>query len=163
MASTEIKKILLVEDNPKDVELILIALKTCNLANQVDVVQDGQEALDYLTRSGPYSERPDGYPVVVLLDLKLPKVNGLEVLERIRGIRSVENLPVVVLTSSRENPDVTQAYKLGANAYVVKPLEFEQFIAAVKTLGIFWAVFNEPREGESNCGSGIRCQVSGVT
>jgi DNA-binding response OmpR family regulator len=143
----EIKRILLVEDSPKDIELMLTALKECNLANEVDVAQDGQEALDYLNRMEPYNKRPDNNPAVVLLDLKLPKVDGLEVLRYIRANDRLKRIPVVILTSSREDQDVVRGYELGANAYVVKPLDFQQFVAAVKELGIFWAVINQPPPG----------------
>lgn len=145
--AAQLKRILLVEDSPKDIELTLNALAECNLANQVDVVQDGQEALDYLMRAGSFSERSNGNPVVMLLDLKLPKIDGFEVLAKVRADAALQKLPVVILTSSREESDVARGYDLGVNAYVVKPLDFEQFISSVKTLGIFWAVFNEPPVG----------------
>lgn len=144
MTTLQLKRILLVEDNPRDIELILIGLKDCNLANQVDVVQDGQEALDYLTHSGAYSARTNGNPAVVLLDLKLPKINGLEVLQRMRADDVLKRTPVVILTSSREEKDLLRGYGLGVNAYMVKPLDFEQFVTAIKTLGVFWGVINEP-------------------
>ena len=140
----EVKRILLVEDSPKDIELMLTALKECNLGNEVDVAQDGQEALDYLNRVSPYDKRPEGNPAVVLLDLKLPKVDGFEVLRRIRNDNRLKRIPVVILTSSFENRDVLASYELGVNAYVVKPLDFEQFFAAIKKLGVFWAVINQP-------------------
>jgi len=140
----EIKSILLVEDDPKDVELTLAALAQHNLANTVEVVRDGEEALDYLFRRGKFATRPDGNPVVVLLDLKMPKVNGLEVLHRIKTDEKLKTIPVVALTSSRESPDVRRCYDYGVNAYVVKPVGFPDFINAVKQLGIFWAVVNQP-------------------
>jgi len=140
----EIKSILLVEDDPKDVELTLAALAQHNLTNKVEVVRDGEEALDYLFRRGQFATRPDGNPVVVLLDLKMPKVNGLEVLHRIKTDEKLKTIPVVALTSSRESPDVRRCYDYGVNAYVVKPVGFPDFINAVKQLGIFWAVVNQP-------------------
>ena len=140
----EIRSILLVEDDPKDVELTLAALAQHNLANKVEVVRDGAEALDYLFRRGQFATRPDGNPVVVLLDLKMPKVNGLEVLHRIKTDEKLKTIPVVALTSSRESPDVRRCYDYGVNAYVVKPVGFPDFINAVKQLGIFWAVVNQP-------------------
>ncbi len=140
----EIKSILLAEDDPNDVELTLAALAEHNLANKVEVVRDGAEALDYLFRRGKFATRPDGNPVVVLLDLKMPKVNGLEVLHRIKTDEKLKTIPVVALTSSRESPDVRRCYDYGVNAYVVKPVGFPDFINAVKQLGIFWAVVNQP-------------------
>jgi len=143
----ELKMILLVEDSPNDVELTLKALASYNLANEVAVVRDGEEALDYLYRLGPYAERPNGNPAVILLDLKLPKVSGLEVLRQIRSDDHLKQIPVVVLTSSQEESDRTESYKIGVNAYVVKPIDFHLFVDAVKVLGFFWAVLNEPPEG----------------
>ncbi len=140
----EIKSILLAEDDPNDVELTLAALAEHNLANKVEVVRDGAEALDYLFRRGKFATRPDGNPVVVLLDLKMPKVNGLEVLHKIKTDEKLKTVPVVALTSSRESPDVKRCYDYGVNAYVVKPVGFPDFINAVKQLGIFWAVLNKP-------------------
>ena len=140
----EIKSILLAEDDPNDVELTLAALAKHNLANKVEVVRDGAEALDYLFRRGKFATRPDGNPVVVLLDLKMPKVNGLEVLHKIKTDEKLKTVPVVALTSSRESPDVKRCYDYGVNAYVVKPLGFPDFINAVKQLGIFWVVLNQP-------------------
>lgn len=142
-----LKPILLVEDNPKDLELTLIALGKSNLANEVIAVRDGVEAIDYLLRQGPYVGRPEGNPAVVLLDLKLPRVDGLQVLERIRSEPQLDRLPVVILTSSQEEQDVLKSYRLGVNAYVVKPVGFKEFIDAVQDLGIFWAVVNEPPPG----------------
>jgi CheY-like chemotaxis protein len=139
-----IKHILLAEDDPHDVELTLAALDEHNLANGVVVVNDGAEALDYLYRRGKFKARASGPPVVVLLDLKMPKVSGLEVLKIIKGDAILKATPVVVLTSSREEPDLIESYKYGVNAYVVKPVDFSEFIKAVKRLGIFWAAINEP-------------------
>lgn len=140
----ELKPILLVEDNPKDLELTLAALEQCQLANSVDVARDGEEALDYLYRRRQYVERSNGDPAVVLLDLKLPKIDGLEVLERIKGDPELRQTPVVMLTSSREERDLLKSYSLGVNAFVVKPVGFEQFFEAIRDLGMFWAVLNEP-------------------
>ena len=144
---SDIKRILLVEDDPKDVELTLTGLAEYNLANEVVGAHDGEEALDYLHRRGAYQNRSNGNPAVVLLDLKLPKINGFEVLEKIRADESLKLLPVVVLTSSHEERDLVASYKLGVNAYVVKPVDFHQFVNAVKELGVFWAVINEPPPG----------------
>ena len=143
----ELKRILLAEDNPKDVELTLTALDEHNLANEVVVVNDGAEALDYLYRRGKYAMRADNDPAVVLLDLKMPKVDGLEVLRTIKKDDNLKTIPLVILTSSREEKDLVESYKLGVNAYVVKPVNFQQFIEAVKELGAFWAVVNEPPPG----------------
>jgi len=143
----ELKRILLAEDNPKDVELTLTALDEHNLANVVVVVNDGAEALDYLYRRGKFSMRADNDPAVVLLDLKMPKVDGLEVLRTIKNDSNLKTIPLVILTSSREEKDLVESYKLGVNAYVVKPVNFQQFIEAVKELGAFWAVVNEPPPG----------------
>ena len=140
----EIKNILLAEDDPNDVELTLAALAEHNLANKVEVVRDGAEALDYLFRRGKFATRPDGNPAVVLLDLKMPKVTGLEVLHKIKTDEKLKSIPVVVLTSSRESPDVRGCYDYGVNAYVVKPVGFSDFINAVKQLGVFWAIVNQP-------------------
>jgi CheY-like chemotaxis protein len=139
-----IKNILLVEDDPRDVELTLSALQEHNLANKVLVVHDGAEALDYLYRRGKFTARPGGHPIVVLLDIKMPKVNGLEVLKTIKADENLKIIPVVVLSSSRETPDLVECYKHGVNAYVVKPVDFGEFMKAVKHLGIFWAAINEP-------------------
>ncbi|MGD0089373.1 MAG: response regulator [Planctomycetota bacterium] len=139
-----LRRILYADDNPKDVELTLEALSEHNLANQVVVVTDGAEALDYLCCQGKYKLRPPGNPAVVLLDIKMPKVDGLEVLRKIRSDEKLKTIPAVILTSSREEKDLIEGYKLGVNAYVVKPVNFADFVAAVKTLGIFWALFNEP-------------------
>lgn len=140
----DLKPILLVEDSPKDVELTLAALEQCQLANAVIVVRDGAEALDYLFSQGAYENRTTADPAVVLLDLKLPKVDGLEVLERIKQDAHLKGTPVVMLTSSREERDLVKSYSLGVNAFVVKPVGFEQFFEAIRDLGMFWAVLNEP-------------------
>ncbi|PXA86361.1 two-component system response regulator [Nostoc sp. 3335mG] len=140
----DLKPILLVEDSPKDVELTLAALEQCQLANAVIVVRDGAEALDYLFSRGTFANRETGDPAVVLLDLKLPKVDGLEVLEQIKKDAHLKGTPVVMLTSSREERDLVRSYSLGVNAFVVKPVGFEQFFEAIRDLGMFWAVLNEP-------------------
>ncbi len=145
-----LKSILLAEDNHMDVELTLEALGRHNLANDVEVVNDGEEALDYLHRRGKYSSRLEGNPAVVLLDIKMPKVTGLEVLKEIKGDPKLRMMPVVVLTSSREESDLIKSYNLGVNAYVVKPLGFEEFVTAVSRLGVFWAIINEPPPGTSS-------------
>lgn len=142
-----LKPILLVEDNPKDLELTLVALEKSNLANEVITVRDGVEALDYLFQRGFWRERPAGNPAVVLLDLKLPKLDGTQVLKAIRDDKTLQSVPVVILTSSREEQDLLNSYKLGVNAYVVKPVAFKDFIEAIQALGIFWAVLNEPPPG----------------
>lgn len=136
-------KILLVEDDPNDVELTLSALDRNDLSSEVTVVRDGQEALDYLFRKGCYASREKGDPPVVLLDLKLPKVSGTEVLEHIKADPSLKTVPVVVLTSSREERDLVDCYNLGTNAYVVKPVDFGEFIEAVNQVGLFWGVLNQ--------------------
>lgn len=140
-------RILLVEDDPKDIDLTLAALGEYRLANEVIVVRDGAEALDYLHTKGNYRSRARENPAVVLLDLKLPKVDGLEVLREIRSDERLKLIPVVVLTSSREDRDMVASYKLGVNAYVVKPVDFHEFVNAVKELGVFWAMINEPPPG----------------
>ena len=140
-------RILMVEDDPKDVELTLTALEDYNLVNEVIVVRDGQEALDYLYCKGQFSARPHENPAVILLDLKLPKVDGLEVLNRIKSDERLKMIPVVVLTSSREERDMMRSYQLGVNAYVVKPVDFHEFVNAVRELGVFWAVINQPPPG----------------
>ena len=142
-----LKPILLVEDDPRDLELTLVALERSQLANEVIIVRDGEAALEYLNRAGEYAGRAEGNPAVVLLDLKLPKVNGLEVLQSVRGTEPLRSIPVVMLTSSHEETDVLRSYQLGVNAYVVKPVEFKQFVEAIADLGIFWAVLNEPPPG----------------
>ena len=137
-------KILLVEDDPNDVELTLTALRENHIANDIIVARDGEEALDYLFRRGAYESREAGEPAVVLLDLKLPKVSGMEVLERIKDDPKLRTLPVVVLTSSREEQDLVRSYDLGTNAYVVKPVDFPDFIEAVRQVGLFWTITNQP-------------------
>jgi len=143
----ELKSILLAEDNPKDVELTLTALAENHLANEVVVVRDGEEALDYLLRRGRFALRAEGNPAVVLLDLKMPRVDGLEVLRQIKSDDTLKTVPVVMLTSSREERDLVESYRLGANAYVVKPVGFEQFVEAVREVGVFWAILNERAPG----------------
>jgi len=140
-------RILMVEDDPRDVELTLTALDEHNLVNEVVVARDGKEALDYLHCRGKYAGRPGENPAVILLDLKLPKVNGMEVLEQIRADERLRMIPVVVLTSSHEDKDMLASYRLGVNAYVVKPVEFHEFVNAVKELGMFWAIINQPPPG----------------
>jgi CheY-like chemotaxis protein len=142
-------RILLVEDDPKDVELTLTALEEYNLANEVVVTRDGVEALDYLYYRGDFANRLGDNPAVLLLDLKLQKVHGLEVLEQIKADEKLRLIPVVVLTSSREEIDMVASYKLGVNAYVVKPVDFHEFVNAIKELGVFWAVINEPPPGSA--------------
>ncbi len=145
--NTELKSILMVDDSPRDVELTLDALAQNNLANEVVVARDGAEALDYLRRRGAFATRPAGNPALVLLDLKMPLVDGIEVLRQIKNDLQLKIIPVVVMTSSREESDLVTSYQLGANAYIVKPVNFQDFVAAVKLLGTFWAVVNEPPPG----------------
>lgn len=145
----ELRRILLAEDNANDVELTIAALRENHVVNDIDVVRDGAEALDYLARRNAYAERAGGHPVLVLLDLKMPKVDGVEVLRAVKGDPALRTIPVVVLTSSREEQDIVRSYDLGVNAYVVKPVDFRDFIDAVKMLGGFWAVVNEPPPGKS--------------
>lgn len=147
-----LKPILLVEDNPKDLELTLLALEKSNLANEVISVRDGAEALEYLFRTGKWAGRPEGNPAVVLLDLKLPKIDGIQVLERIKADPKLQAVPVVMLTTSREEKDLIRSYRLGVNAYVVKPVAFKAFIDAIQDLGVFWAVLNEPPPGSMKPG-----------
>jgi CheY-like chemotaxis protein len=146
-ANNKLGRILMVEDDPKDVELTLTALEDYNLANEVIVTRDGQQALDYLYCRGEYKTRSSGNPAVMLLDLKLPKVDGLEVLKQVKSDGELRVIPVVVLTSSKEEKDMVASYKLGVNAYVVKPVDFHEFVNAIKELGVFWAVINEPPPG----------------
>lgn len=143
----ELKRILLVEDSINDVELILTSLAENHLGNEVVVVRDGEEALDYLYRRGLYRLRREGHPVVVLLDLKLPKVDGIEVLMQLKADPGLRIVPVVVLTSSREEQDLARCYDLGVNGYVVKPIDFHEFVEVIKGLGLFWAIINEPPPG----------------
>lgn len=143
----QLKSILLAEDNSKDVELTLTALAEHNLANEVIVARDGEEALDYLLRRGRFRERPEENPAVILLDLKMPRVDGLEVLRRIKSDDRLKTIPVVMLTSSREERDLIDSYRLGINAYVVKPVGFDQFVEAVRQIGAFWAILNERAPG----------------
>jgi CheY-like chemotaxis protein len=140
----DLRPILLVEDNPRDLELTLAALAKCQLANDIVVARDGAEALDYLYTKGQHADRPPGDPAVVLLDLKLPKVDGLEVLERVKSDSLRRQIPVVMLTSSREERDLVKSYELGVNAFVVKPVDFNAFFEAIQDLGMFWAILNEP-------------------
>lgn len=144
-----LKPILLVEDNPNDLELTLIALERSQLANEVIIARDGAEALDYLFARGEFAQRAQGNPAVILLDLKLPKVDGLEVLDQIRQSATLKSVPVVMLTSSKEEQDLLRSYELGVNAYVVKPVDFQEFVKAIGDLGIFWAVLNEPPPGSA--------------
>ena len=145
--TTEHKRILLVEDNQKDIDLALAALEENELADEVIVVRDGEQALDYLCQRGNFRLRARGNPAVVLLDLKLPKVNGLEVLTQIKSDRQLQMIPVVMLTSSREEADLASSYQRGVNAYVVKPVTFSRFVDALRDLGVFWAEINEPPPG----------------
>ncbi len=143
----DLKRILLVEDSTNDVELILTSLAENHLGNEVVVVRDGEQALDYMYRRGMYRLRYEGNPVVVLLDLKLPKVDGIEVLTEIKSNPSLRTVPIVVLTSSREEQDLARCYELGTNAYVVKPIDFHEFVDVIRGLGLFWAIINEPPPG----------------
>lgn len=137
------KNILLVDDDSKDIELMLTSLEEQNLANQVVVVRDGAEALDYLYRRGSFSDRPADLPVVIFLDLKMPKVDGMEVLRQVKNDLELKHIPIVMLTSSREDRDLIECYSLGTNAYVVKPVIFVDFVEVVKQLGLFWVLTNE--------------------
>jgi CheY-like chemotaxis protein len=145
--NTELKRILLVDDSPRDTELALDALAQNNLANEVVALRDGAEALDYLYRRGQFADRGNGNPAVVMLDLKMPKVDGIEVLRQIKSDSQLKMIPVVVMTSSREEQDLVRSYELGVNAYIVKPVQFPEFVEAVKLVGSFWAVVNEPPPG----------------
>jgi CheY-like chemotaxis protein len=142
--TADVKKILLVEDSEHDIELTIAALDGNHLANKVDVGHDGAEALDYLYKRGAFADRQNGAPIVVLLDLKMPRVDGLEVLRQMKADPNLKSIPVVMLTSSREEQDLVRSYELGVNAYVVKPVNFQQFLDSVKQLGCFWALINEP-------------------
>jgi len=146
---SEFGRILVVEDDPRDVELSLTALDEYKLANEVVVVRDGKEALDYLYCREQFASRREESPAIILLDLKLPKVNGLEVLQQIRSDERLKMIPVVVLTSSQEEKDMLASYQLGVNAYVVKPVNFHEFVNAVKELGMFWAIINQPPPGSA--------------
>ena len=136
-------RILIVDDSPKDIELTITALSENNLANEVVVAEDGEEALDYLYKRGKFLNEP-GYPAVILLDIKMPKMNGIEVLRHIRNDSRFKLIPVIMVTSSREERDLVESYKLGANSYVVKPVDITQFMEAIKILGQFWAIVNQP-------------------
>jgi CheY-like chemotaxis protein len=142
-----LKRILLVEDNSNDRELALAALGENKLANEVVVARDGVEALDYLYRRGSYADYPPGNPAVVLLDLKMPRMDGVEVLKHMKSDERFQMIPIVMLTASREERDLVESYRSGVNAYMVKPIDFDQFVAAVKEIGMFWAVLNEPPPG----------------
>ncbi|MFH0976624.1 MAG: response regulator [Spirochaetota bacterium] len=145
MTEQNIVDILLVEDNPNDVELTLIALKKNNLANNIRVVKDGEEALEFIFGGGRYlSRNVDLRPKVILLDIKLPKVDGIEVLKQVRSSDKTKKIPVVILTSSKEERDIVESYRLGVNSYVVKPVQFEDFIDVVRDLGLYWLVINQP-------------------
>lgn len=146
----ELRPILLVEDSPRDLELTLAALEKCQLANEIVIARDGAEAIDYRFGTGIHEGRPDGDPTVVLLDLKLPKVDGLEVLEKVKKHEKLRHIPIVMLTSSREEQDLVKSYELGVNAFVVKPVEFNEFFKAIQDLGVFWALLNEPPPGNRN-------------
>ncbi len=143
----ELARILLAEDDPLSVELTLEVLDEYNLANDVTVVEDGEQALDYLYRRGKYANRLNGNPAVILLDLKMPKVDGLEVLRQVKSDPDLRVIPVIILTSSNMESDLVESYQLGANAYVVKPVAFPDFVEAIKILGVFWALINEPPPG----------------
>jgi CheY-like chemotaxis protein len=149
----ELKQILLAEDNPQDIELTLEALAEYNLANRIDVVRDGVEALEYLRHEGKYKSRGGANPAVIILDIKMPRMDGIQTLKAIRSDAALRMIPVVMLTSSREEPDLIRSYELGSNAYVVKPVKFSEFIEAVKQIGVFWGMLNElPPEGSSSHG-----------
>jgi CheY-like chemotaxis protein len=143
MNINSINRILIVEDNENDLELTLDALAEYNLANFIDIARDGEEAMDYLYKKGKFSERGNSNPVLILLDLKLPKISGHEILDSIKSSEDLKLIPVVVLTSSKEETDILRSYENGVNAYVVKPVDFHDFIDAIKQLGIFWALINE--------------------
>ncbi|HTF67298.1 MAG TPA: response regulator [Edaphobacter sp.] len=147
--NNKLGRILMVEDDPRDVELTLTALEEYNLANEVIVTRNGEEALDYLYCRGEFGTRTSDNPAVILLDLKLPKVDGLEVLQRVKSDEKLKMIPVVVLTSSNEEKDMVASYKLGVNAYVVKPVDFHEFVNAIRELGVFWAIINAPPPGSA--------------
>lgn len=144
------RPILLAEDNLNDVELILAAFKDANFVNEIHVTNDGEQALDFLHRRGAYAGRTGPLPAVILLDLKMPKVDGREVLRHVRADPELRHIPVVILTSSREESDLLASYQLGVNAFVVKPVDFQEFIGAVSKLGFFWAMLNEPPPQDSH-------------
>jgi two-component system response regulator len=144
MSVTDPIEILLVEDNPDDVELALYAFRRSQVTNRIQVVRDGEEALEYLFRTGAYADRANIVPRLVLLDLKLPKITGLEVLKRVRADPELRTLPVVVMTSSREDRDLTESYQLGVNSYILKPVDFAQFADVVEQLGMYWVILNQP-------------------
>ena len=144
---TELRTVLLAEDSPHDAEMAIDALRDANLANPIVHVEDGVETLDYLLRRGRFADRPEGDPAVLLLDIKMPRMDGLEVLTELRNNQRFNHLPVVILSSSREESDLARSWDLGVNAYVVKPVDVDQFFEAVRTLGRFWAVLNEPPAG----------------
>lgn len=148
-----LRSILLVEDNPNDIELTLTALNEAHLVNEVFVANDGEQALDYLLRRKNHKDRPAGQPAVILLDLKMPKVDGHEVLRQIRSVPELHLIPTVILTSSREERDLLESYDNGANSYVVKPVDFEEFVTAIGKLGVFWALLNEPPK--ESLGTGV--------
>lgn len=152
----DLRPILLVEDNPNDAELTMAALARCQLLNEVTHVRDGVEALQYLRGEGKYAGLNHGGPVVVLLDLKLPKLNGLEVLQEIRSDAALSSTPVVMLTSSREESDLVRSYELGVNAFVVKPVDFTEFLEAIQGLGMFWGITNQPPPQGTRYGSKTR-------
>lgn len=142
-----IKRILLVEDDEKDIELTVTALSEYNLANEIAIAHDGVEALDYLYRRGAFAQRPNDNPLVILLDLKMPRLDGVQVLKQLKADEQMRSIPIVILTSSRESRDLEECYALGVNAYVVKPVRFTAFVEAVKQIGVFWALINEPPPG----------------
>jgi two-component system response regulator len=144
MNETDAVELLLVEDNPQDLELALRALRKANFANRIHVARDGAEALEFIFREGSHGARTSAAPKVILLDLKLPKVDGLEVLKRIKGDPRTKMIPVVVLTSSKEQNDVVESYQLGVNSYIVKPVNFDRFTEAVRDLGLYWLLLNQP-------------------
>jgi CheY-like chemotaxis protein len=150
-----LKRILLAEDNQNDVELTLAALEEYNLANEVVVVRDGVETLDYLHQRGKFAGHPNSVPAVILLDLKMPRMDGLEALRQLRSDARFKHVPVVMITSSREEQDLIRSYQLGVNAYVVKPVDFQKFVECIKQIGFFWALINEPPPGRIGKGDGL--------
>lgn len=147
MEMPELMRILLVEDDPYDAELVMTGLAEGNLTNEVVVVRDGEEALDYLYSRGKFAGRTDGFPSVILLDLKLPKIDGREVLRQLKSDELLRCIPVVILTSSKEDRDISEGYKLGANSYVVKPVDFHKFMEAINLIASYWAIVSEPLHG----------------